>query len=130
MLLLFTVSGEANFSMALINLTVGGFTQPGVARALIDVSANTKKGLSEHFLWLFPTPLYKHIEALTEVDRDFMQKMSEWCQIWFESTLPSIIHCMSCNMALMHVWQSLQPFSPGSRIFVLVLTFSTCFVNK
>ena len=42
----FTVSGEANFSMASTNLTVGGFTQPGVARALVDVPANTEKGLS------------------------------------------------------------------------------------
>ena len=76
-LLLFTVSGEANFSMASTNLTVGGFTQPGVARALIDVPANTEKGLSQRFLWLFPAPLYEHIESLTEVNRDFLQKMSE-----------------------------------------------------
>ena len=59
--------------MASTNLTAGGFTHPGVARALIDVPVNTEKGLSQRFLWLFPAPLYRHIEALAEVDRDFMQ---------------------------------------------------------
>ena len=34
---MFTVSGEANFAMSSTRLTVGGFTQPGVARNLIDI---------------------------------------------------------------------------------------------
>ena len=59
--------------MTSTNLTIGGFTQSGLARALVDVPTNTEKGLSQRFLWLFPAPLYKHIEALAEVDRDFMQ---------------------------------------------------------
>ena len=33
-------------------LTVGGFTQTGVARALIEMPANAEKGLSHRFLWL------------------------------------------------------------------------------
>ena len=37
-----------------------------VARALIDIPANTEKGLSQRFLWLFPAPLYEHIEKLGE----------------------------------------------------------------
>ena len=76
MITFLTVSGDANFSMLSTNLTVGGFTQPGVARSLIDIPANTEKGLSQRFLWLFPAPLYKHIEALGEADRDFLEKTS------------------------------------------------------
>ena len=59
------------------SLTVGGFTQPGVARALIDIPSNSEKGLSHRFLWLFPNPLYKKFETLGEVDADFFQKMSK-----------------------------------------------------
>ena len=45
--------------MSETRLTVGGFTQPGVARALIDLPSNTDKGLSHRFLWIFPKPLWK-----------------------------------------------------------------------
>lgn len=52
----FSVSGDANFSMKHTGLTIGGFTQPFVARNLIDVQANVEKGLCQRFLWLVPEP--------------------------------------------------------------------------
>ena len=58
-------------------LTVGGFTQPGVARALIEIPANAEKGLSHRFLWLFPNPLYERFSKLGEVDCSFVDKISE-----------------------------------------------------
>ena len=37
-------------------LSIGGFTQPAVARNLIELQASAEKGLSPRFLWLFPKP--------------------------------------------------------------------------
>ena len=58
-------------------LTVGGFTQPGVARSLIEIPSNSEKGFSHRFLWLFPNPLYKRFATLGEVNNEFIQKISE-----------------------------------------------------
>lgn len=74
---LYTVSGEANFAMTSTRLTVGGFTQPGVARALIEMPANAEKGLSHRFLWLFPNPLYKKLSNLGVIDQDFLRTISK-----------------------------------------------------
>ena len=52
------VTGEANFAMPCTRLTIGGFTQPGIARALIELPSNAEKGLSHRFIWLFPKPLF------------------------------------------------------------------------
>ena len=59
------------------NLTVGGFTQPGVARSLIEIPSNSEKGLSHRFLWFFPNPIYNKFNSLGEVDADFFQKMGK-----------------------------------------------------
>ena len=69
------VSGEANFAMS-TKLTVGGFTQPGVARSLIELPSNSEKGLSSRFLWFFPKPLYENFSKLGQVDDDFIKKIS------------------------------------------------------
>ena len=46
----YIVTGEANFTMASTNLTLGGFTQPAVARSMIELPANAEeKGLSQRF---------------------------------------------------------------------------------
>lgn len=63
----FTVTGEANFNMDNTRLTIGGFTQPGVARHLMELASNTEKGLSHRFLWLFPKPLYGKFESLSRI---------------------------------------------------------------
>ena len=71
------MSGEANFVMSSTNLTIGGFTQPGVARSLIELPANSEKGLSSHFLWFFPNPLYGKFANLGKVDETFVTKISK-----------------------------------------------------
>ena len=63
--------------MTSTRLTVGGFTQPGVARSLIEIPSNSEKGFSHRFLWLFPNPLYKKFATLGEVNDEFIQKISE-----------------------------------------------------
>lgn len=65
------VTGEANFSMAATNLTLGGFTQPAVARSMIELPANVEKGLSQRFIWTFPKPTYADFETLEPVDDSF-----------------------------------------------------------
>ena len=62
--------------MTSTHLTVGGFTQPGVARALIEMPSNAEKGLSHRFLWLFPRPLHEKFSSLGEVDQTFVKKLS------------------------------------------------------
>ena len=68
------VSGEANFSIARTALTVGGFTQPQVAKALIEQPPD--KGLAQRFLWIIPCPTYSKFETLEAPDEDFIQYMS------------------------------------------------------
>jgi len=72
-----SVSGEANFMMSSTRLTIGGFTQAGVARSLIDMPSNSEKGLLRHFLWVFPKPLVGKVAALEEVDKTFTAEISE-----------------------------------------------------
>ena len=71
------VTGEANFTMPRTHLTVGGFTQPGVARALIELPSNAEKGLSHRFIWLFPKPLFGKFSTLGEVDKEFQLNMDK-----------------------------------------------------
>ena len=72
------VSGDANFAMSSTQLTVGGFTQPGVARGLIEMPANSEKGFSHRFLWFFPNPLFEKFSSLGKVDQEFVNKMSTY----------------------------------------------------
>lgn len=67
----FLVSGDANFSMERTALTVGGFTQPSVARALIELPASVEKGLTQRFLWIFPKPSYANFDSLELVEEKF-----------------------------------------------------------
>ena len=52
-------------------LTLSGFTQPSVARNLIELEANAEKGLSQRFLWVFPKPSYAEFQSLEPVDCQF-----------------------------------------------------------
>lgn len=76
--IIFSVTGEANFMMSSTRLTVGGFTQPGVARNLMELPSNAKKGLSHRFLWVFPKPLYGKYDTLEKVNRDFERKLGKY----------------------------------------------------
>ena len=46
----FLVNGEANFTMSATRLTIGGFTQPGVARNIIEMPSKSEKRLSLRLL--------------------------------------------------------------------------------
>lgn len=59
-------------------LSVGGFTQPGVARNIIEMPSNAEKGLSHRFLWVFPKPLYGSFETLQEVNKEFTTNICEF----------------------------------------------------
>ena len=69
------MSGDSNFSMEQTNLVVGGFSQPSVARALIEFPGNTEKGFAQRFLWNFPKPSYAHFQSLESVDHKFTDQL-------------------------------------------------------
>ena len=71
------VSGDANFNMQRTALTVGGFTQPSVAKALIDLSTSVEKGLTQRFLWIFPKPSFAKFNSLEPVDESFSEYLGE-----------------------------------------------------
>lgn len=77
--LLFTiiVSGEANFVMEQTSLTVGGFTQPAVARSLIELPSNSEKGFATRFLWIFPEPRYAKFSSLEPVNKEFTEELGK-----------------------------------------------------
>ena len=71
------MSGEANFSMEHTGLTVGGFTQPNVAKGLIEAPTNIEKGVCQRFLWVFPKPTPTKFENLTPVDQTFSDNIGK-----------------------------------------------------
>ena len=71
LLSLFAVTGNANYCMERTALTVGGFTQPNVAKALIENSSSVEKGLTQRFLCLFLTPSYVKFETLETIEEQF-----------------------------------------------------------
>lgn len=48
-------------------LTVGGFSQPTVARTLIEQCGSAEIGLTQRFLWIFQKPAYARFSTLEEV---------------------------------------------------------------
>ena len=64
----YIVIGDANFSMESTSLTVGGFSQPSVARALIEQSGSAEIELARRILWLFPKLAFSHFDTLKAVD--------------------------------------------------------------
>ena len=69
--------GDANFTMETTGLTICGFTQPNVARNLIELQASVDKGLSPRFLWIFPKPSYAKFETLEIVDEKFTKSIGK-----------------------------------------------------
>ncbi len=59
-------------------LTICGFTQPNVARNLIELQASVEKGLSPRFLWIFPKPTYANFETLETVDEQLTSSIGKW----------------------------------------------------
>ena len=72
-----TVTGQANFSMDRTSLTVGGFTQPGVARAIIEPHTGAERGFSQRFLWIFPKPIFGHLRTLSDDEQESCQCLGE-----------------------------------------------------
>ena len=72
---LILVTGDANFTMERTSLTVGGFTQPMVTRQMIVQQGSTEKGLAQHFMWMFPQPLFVRFSNLEPVDEKFMKSL-------------------------------------------------------
>ena len=70
-----TVTGEANFTMERTALTLGGFTQPAVARSIITMQGSAEKGLAQRFMWLFPKPVFERFSSLEPVDEQFIERM-------------------------------------------------------
>ena len=71
------MSGDANFEMKHTGLTIGGFTQPAVARSLMELPANADKGFSQRFLWCVPKPKIVLFDDLQRVDREFSASIGE-----------------------------------------------------
>ena len=69
------VTGDANFSMESTSLTVGGFSQPSVARVLIKQPGSAEIGLAQRILWLFPQPTYSRFDTLKAVDDQFTDNL-------------------------------------------------------
>ena len=74
----FLVCGDANFSMNTTALTICGFTQPNVARNLIELQASVENGLSPRFMWIFPKPSYAKFETLEVVNEEFISSIGKW----------------------------------------------------
>lgn len=75
---LILVSGDANFHMERSALTVGGFTQPSVAKGLIELPASVEKGLAQRFLWIFPRPSFAKFETLELVEERFSSYIGKY----------------------------------------------------
>ena len=71
------MTGNANYSMERTALTVGGFTQPNVAKAIIDNASSVEKGLTQSFLWLFPKPSFSKFETLEMIDEQFSEYLGK-----------------------------------------------------
>lgn len=71
------VSGDANFFMEWTALTEGRFTQPGVARNLVELSSSIEKGLTQRFLWLFPKPSFAKFVKLEMFEERFSEYIGE-----------------------------------------------------
>ena len=72
-----TVSGDANFSTQRTGMTLGGFIQPSVARALIEQQANVEKGMCQRFLWVVPKPAIVNFYQLQKVDTCFVSTIGK-----------------------------------------------------
>ena len=87
----YIVTGEANFNMSLTRLTIGGFTQAGTARSLIQMPVNSEKRLSHRFLWLFPKPPYGKFSSLEKIDEVFTTALSKCTSLTHIERLPLYI---------------------------------------
>ncbi len=58
------------------SLIIGGFTQPSVARAIIEAQGGSQKGFRQRFMWVFPKPIFGHLDTLTTTnDQEELSKL-------------------------------------------------------
>ncbi len=57
------------------SLIIGGFTQPGVARAIIEAQGGSQKGFCQRFMWVFPKPIFGHLDTLTTTNDQDLSKL-------------------------------------------------------
>ena len=74
------MTGEANFSMPSISLTVGGFNQPLFSKTVMEMPGKAEKGISQRLLWLIPKPVYSKFDSLQPTDKDFVDSISKHAQ--------------------------------------------------
>ena len=74
-------------------LTVGGFTQPTVARALIELPASIEKGLTQRFLWIFPKPSFAKFDSLELIEEEFSTYLGELLA-WYASSIRILMPTM------------------------------------
>ena len=74
---LYTVSGEANFSMKHSSLTIGGFMQPNIARNLVEHPMNVDKGLCQRFLWIVPKHNPVSFAEMEKVESEFINSVGK-----------------------------------------------------
>ena len=86
------VSGDSNFSMGHTGLTVGGFTQPTVARNIVCNPGNSDKGLCQRFLWLLPKPKSVAFEELQKVDQGFCTSIGNDTDIHNVLSMECFVH--------------------------------------
>ena len=78
------VSGEANFLMEHTGLIVGGFTQPNIAKGLIEAIPNIGKGVCQRFLWLFPRPNPTKFNDLKPIDETFSNNIGMYIRMYIK----------------------------------------------
>jgi hypothetical protein len=94
--LFLSVSGDANFQMHQTALTVGGFTQPVVAKSLIELPSSAEKGFAQRFLWILPQPKFSTFESLQLVDDSFTRYLGN-NHIELQSPVQAFLHSsLSC----------------------------------
>ena len=99
-----SVTGEANFCMEKTCLTVGGFSQPSVARTLIEQNTSAEVGLTQRFLWIFPRPTYSRFHTLQEVNEDFTRSIGkDTVHTWDNFCSQSLKHCGCVRVLLLHL---------------------------
>lgn len=76
---MFTVTGNANFTMSRTSFSLFGMTQPYAAMPVIQDQSNNAKGFTSRILWFFPEPVFAKFEEtmLTTEEKDVALKFKE-----------------------------------------------------
>jgi len=68
-------------------LTIGGFTQPSVAKSLIENPQGIEEGLVQRILWIIPKPLYSAFTSLESANSSFCQYLGKSIQALTQSIM-------------------------------------------